>query len=90
MVRLSEDRVVAVSRRCPHKGADLATGFVRDGEIVCPWHNLTFDPETGKSPCQVLSPLRRFNCEIHNDKVHISTDGPSETTDSTGNGDDSE
>ncbi len=26
--------------RCPHMGASLAEGFVRDGCVVCPWHGL--------------------------------------------------
>jgi len=49
----------AVSRSCPHEGADLAGGWVRDdGQLACPWHNLTFDPTTGRSPCRSIRPLR--------------------------------
>ncbi len=57
MARLGEDEFVTFSRRCPHKGADLAMGYVADGRIVCPWHNVPFDPATGRSPCQSLRPL---------------------------------
>lgn len=57
MARLSEDEFVTFDRRCPHQGADLAMGYVADGRIVCPWHNLPFDPATGQSPCQSLRPL---------------------------------
>jgi nitrite reductase/ring-hydroxylating ferredoxin subunit len=46
------------ARRCPHQGADLALGYVKDGRIVCPWHNLPFDLATGKSPCETVPPLR--------------------------------
>ena len=49
-----------MSRFCPHAGADLADGFVDGGRIVCPWHNVPFDPDTGASPCPALKPLRRF------------------------------
>jgi nitrite reductase/ring-hydroxylating ferredoxin subunit len=80
LARLNDDLVVAVGRRCPHKGADLATGFIRDGRIVCPWHNLSFDPRTGESPCQSLHPLRRFDCEIRDGGVHVSTAEVSMTT----------
>jgi nitrite reductase/ring-hydroxylating ferredoxin subunit len=31
---------------CPHLGADLATGAVRDGVLFCRWHGLAFDGET--------------------------------------------
>ena len=30
---------------CPHMGASLADGFVRDGCIVCPWHGLALGGE---------------------------------------------
>ena len=57
VARLGDDEFVTFDRRCPHQGADLAMGHVTDGRIVCPWHNLPFDPATGKSPCQSLRPL---------------------------------
>jgi len=57
VARLGEDEFVTFDRRCPHQGADLAMGHVTDGRIVCPWHNLPFDPATGQSPCQSLRPL---------------------------------
>jgi nitrite reductase/ring-hydroxylating ferredoxin subunit len=31
---------------CPHLGADLATGTVRDGVLYCRWHGLALDGET--------------------------------------------
>ena len=72
VARLDDDRVVALSRRCPHKGADLVEGFVCGGDIVCPWHNVRFDPDTGASACQALVPLRRFQCEVKDGAVHVS------------------
>lgn len=57
VARIGEDEFVTFDRRCPHQGADLAMGHVTDGRIVCPWHNLPFDPATGRSPCQSLRPL---------------------------------
>lgn len=30
---------------CPHLGADLGTGCVRSGKLVCPWHGLALGPE---------------------------------------------
>lgn len=57
VARLSDGRVVAFGRRCPHEGADLAGGWVRDDRVVCPWHGLTFDPHDGASPCRSLPAL---------------------------------
>lgn len=69
--RLSETEVVALTRRCPHAGGDLANGWVDGSAVVCPWHNLPFDAATGRSPCRSLPVLRRVACEIRGDRVVI-------------------
>ena len=33
-------------RSCPHLGADLATGAVREGVLYCRWHGLAFDGDS--------------------------------------------
>jgi nitrite reductase/ring-hydroxylating ferredoxin subunit len=55
--RLNAERIVVFNRYCPHEGADLAAGYLRNGCVVCPWHNLPFNLENGASPCQSLAPL---------------------------------
>jgi hypothetical protein len=57
-VELGDGRRRVFARRCPHQGADLALGYVRGGCVVCPWHNLPFDLDTGRSPCESVPPLR--------------------------------
>lgn len=42
------DRFHALADRCPHAGAPLSTGALRDGVVVCAWHGWRFDPETGR------------------------------------------
>ncbi len=36
-------RLCVGPRSCPHLGADLATGIVQRGTLICRWHGLTFD-----------------------------------------------
>ncbi|UCF99127.1 MAG: Rieske (2Fe-2S) protein [Spirochaetaceae bacterium] len=36
----SEDKILAVINRCPHMGAPLSEGTVRDGVLTCPWHGM--------------------------------------------------
>lgn len=76
VARIGENKVVAFNRRCPHDGADFAVGSVHDGNIVCPWHNLPFDPDTGASPCQALKQLRFYETEIEEDIVTVLLDKP--------------
>ncbi|QFS50343.1 Rieske 2Fe-2S domain-containing protein [Nostoc sphaeroides] len=62
VARIDEHRIIAFSRNCPHEGADLASGYLRDGCVVCPWHNLPISLENGASPCQSLPKLTVFKC----------------------------
>ncbi len=50
--------IVAFRRRCPHEGADLALGFIDDGQIVCPYHGLRFCPRTGEANCSAVAGLK--------------------------------
>ena len=40
LFRGDEGRVAAVEDFCPHRGAPLSLGFVRDGKLVCGYHGL--------------------------------------------------
>ncbi len=41
--------IFAVSRRCRHLGADLATGTLDEQDrLVCPWHQSAYDVRTGR------------------------------------------
>jgi len=37
----------AIDDMCPHMGASLATGFLKDSEVACPWHGWRFDIRDG-------------------------------------------
>jgi predicted O-linked N-acetylglucosamine transferase (SPINDLY family)/nitrite reductase/ring-hydroxylating ferredoxin subunit len=53
---------VAFHRSCPHEGADLAGGSIRNGQIVCPWHGLRMNADTGLSACRSLPALALVAC----------------------------
>ena len=41
----SAGKPIVASDICPHMGARLSDGFVRDGCVVCPWHGLALGDE---------------------------------------------
>lgn len=73
VARLSETECVAISRRCPHRGGDFSNGWIDNGQIVCPWHNLNFHPASGASPCAALPSLKRYACEVENGRILVDT-----------------
>ena len=40
--------VYALDNDCTHMGGPLSQGFVREGEVECPWHGSRFDIKTGE------------------------------------------
>jgi nitrite reductase/ring-hydroxylating ferredoxin subunit len=44
--RDTDGRLCVGPRGCPHLGADLATGIVNGGALICRWHGLALDGDT--------------------------------------------
>ncbi len=49
----ADGTVIVAPDHCPHMGARLSDGFVRDGCVVCPWHGLAL----GREPHGAWRPL---------------------------------
>jgi nitrite reductase (NADH) small subunit len=47
--RTADDRVFALSDRCPHKGGPLSEGIVHGLSVTCPLHTWVFSLETGRA-----------------------------------------
>jgi nitrite reductase (NADH) small subunit len=41
------DDFFAIANECPHHGASLCEGYVREKTVTCPWHGWQFDLQTG-------------------------------------------
>jgi vanillate O-demethylase monooxygenase subunit len=59
--RGKEGKVAAVEDFCPHRGAPLSLGFVRDGNLVCGYHGLEMGCE-GKALSMPGQRVRGFPC----------------------------
>ena len=46
-VFLNDGEYSAINDLCPHMGASLASGYVEDGGVTCPWHAWRFCVKTG-------------------------------------------
>ena len=66
-----EGEVKAFNRYCPHEAADLSTGSIQEGEIVCPWHHLKIDSTTGESTCKGLGNLKMYPSNTSGDHVEV-------------------
>lgn len=60
LARFLDGTLLAADTACPHKGARLSRGCIRDGELVCPYHGWRFDSAGG---CQSIPSLIEPNPE---------------------------
>lgn len=65
--RSAAGEVGCFSGRCPHRGASIAAGCVRNDHIQCPFHGLEFDA-TGKC---VLVPSEGMASQANFDRLHL-------------------
>jgi nitrite reductase (NADH) small subunit/3-phenylpropionate/trans-cinnamate dioxygenase ferredoxin subunit len=74
----------AVSDTCPHMGASLASGYVEDEAVTCPWHAWRFCVKEGTwldNPNPKLG-LGQFAVRIKGDDIQVLVpdDEPSEAS----------
>jgi nitrite reductase/ring-hydroxylating ferredoxin subunit len=61
----------ALARYCPHQHADLAAGYLEQGRLYCPWHNLAIDFRSGESACESLPNMASEPLEQDGERVFI-------------------
>jgi chlorite dismutase/nitrite reductase/ring-hydroxylating ferredoxin subunit len=68
-----DGEVLAINNRCPHARGPLCEGEVKGRTVSCPWHEATFDLETGKSIAGI-SPrdVESFQVNVQDGRVFIS------------------
>ena len=58
IARFADGRVLVADVACPHKGAQLSAGCIRDGELMCCYHGWRFD---AAGACQSIPSLLEPN-----------------------------
>jgi nitrite reductase (NADH) small subunit/3-phenylpropionate/trans-cinnamate dioxygenase ferredoxin subunit len=66
-------KYTAIDDVCPHMGASLATGYVEDGGVTCPWHAWRFCVETGNWLDNPQSKLHQdaFEVRVEGDAIQV-------------------
>ena len=66
-------KYTAIHDTCPHMGASLATGYVEDGGVTCPWHAWRFCIETGTWLDNPRATLRQqtFEVRVEGDEIRV-------------------
>ncbi len=63
----------ALADRCPHAGAPLSEGVLREDRLVCPWHGFVFRPATGACVnVPSCAPVPRHAVEVEGGRVFVA------------------
>ena len=72
-VFLVEGKYSAIYDTCPHMGASLASGYVENGGVTCPWHAWRFCVSSGTWLDNPQSSLRQedFETRVVGDEIQV-------------------
>jgi nitrite reductase/ring-hydroxylating ferredoxin subunit len=68
-------RLFAMDNICPHQGAQLHEGWVRDGCVTCPWHAWSYRLATGRMELgDSFDALPVFAVEVRDGRILVATE----------------
>lgn len=70
-VFLVDGKYFAIDDTCPHMGASLASGFVENGCVTCPWHFWRFRLDDGKWADNPRLGIGRYAIRVVNDEIQV-------------------
>jgi nitrite reductase (NADH) small subunit len=71
-----DGQYTAIDDICPHMGASLATGYVEDGGVTCPWHAWRFSIKDGTWLDNPQSKLcqKTYQVQVIGDEVCVAAE----------------
>ncbi len=70
----SDGKVYAFKDKCPHQGAPLSDGYVRDGCVVCLYHGWKFNLQDGSFINNKTLKLKQYPVEEENGEIYVMID----------------
>lgn len=74
LFRSVDDRVFALTNRCPHKGGPLSEGIVHGKRVTCPMHSWVIDLETGSAVAPDVGCAHRHEVRVQYGAVFLSVE----------------
>ncbi len=62
----------AIANECPHHGASLCEGYLREKTVICPWHGWQFDLQTGQGLTVPGMNVERFEVKVEDGQVWLA------------------
>jgi 3-phenylpropionate/trans-cinnamate dioxygenase ferredoxin subunit len=70
-----DGKIYAIEDVCTHDGAEIASGVVEGGEIICPRHGARFCIKTGAVKCApAYEDIDTFPVQTENGRIQVRDD----------------
>ena len=70
----TEGKLFAIEDVCSHDGAEIASGHIEAGTIICPRHGARFCLETGKALCApAYTDVAAYEVRIIDGQIEVQT-----------------
>lgn len=70
--RTAEDRVFALSDRCPHRGGSLSQGIVFGDQVACPLHGWVIALDTGQARLPDVGCTSRYPVRVADGEIYLA------------------
>lgn len=72
-----DGKYTAIYDTCPHMGASLASGYVENGGVFCPWHAWKFCVNSGTWLDNPTSKLKQevYEVRLEGDQIQVRVPG---------------
>lgn len=67
----SEGKYYAIDDQCPHMGASLASGYLENCTVACPWHAWRFDIRDGSWCDNPRVKIDSFPVEVRAGDIYV-------------------
>jgi len=71
---LSKGKIFAYQNMCPHKGAPLTEGEIKDGLVICPWHGWQLELNSGQMRNNPKICLKSYPAKISDGEIFLELD----------------
>jgi 3-phenylpropionate/trans-cinnamate dioxygenase ferredoxin subunit len=61
----------ALENRCPHAGAHLHEGILKDNILTCIWHGWKFDIESGQCITEYWARIKAYPVIVEEDELYL-------------------
>ncbi|WP_260291285.1 nitrite reductase small subunit NirD [Sedimenticola hydrogenitrophicus] len=70
--RAADDRVFALSNRCPHKQGPLSEGILHGHRVTCPLHNWVIELENGEAVAPDVGCAKSYPVRLEGEMILLA------------------